>query len=114
MLGNPMHDPEVPKEVRTLLLAADVAANSGHWERSRELTEKARRLATELAERKVVPAENFMQTLDANVDNNRLSDAGFRELVRNTLPIVIFRRITANPPDAYADQPAPKAKEPRQ
>jgi hypothetical protein len=39
-----------------------------------------------------VPAENFMATLNANVDNEKLSDADFREFVRNTLPIVIFPR----------------------
>ncbi len=39
-----------------------------------------------------VPAENFLQTLAANVDNDKLSAAGFREFVRNTLPIVIFPR----------------------
>lgn len=36
-----------------------------------------------------LPAESFCQTLTANVDNEGLSDADFRELVRNTLPIVI-------------------------
>lgn len=61
----------------------------------------------EEAERKV-PAESFMQTLSANVDNERLSDAGFRELVRNTLPIVIFRRVAARPSNTYVNRPAPK------
>jgi len=63
------------------------------------------------AERKV-PAESFTQTLNANVDNERLSDAGFRELVRNTLPIVIFRRVAARPSNTYVNRPAPKAAAP--
>lgn len=58
----------------------------------------------ELAERKV-PAENFMQTLDANVDNERLSEVEFREMVRNTLPIVVFARVAAAKP---LDQPKSK------
>jgi len=39
-----------------------------------------------------IPAENFMGTLEANVDNTKLSDKMFRELVRNTLPIVEYPR----------------------
>jgi hypothetical protein len=39
---------------------------------------------------RTLPAEHFALTLDHNVDNAKLSDAAFRELVRNTLPIVIF------------------------
>jgi hypothetical protein len=35
-----------------------------------------------------VPATHFVQTLAANVDNEKLDDAAFREFVRNTLPIV--------------------------
>lgn len=35
-----------------------------------------------------VPAENFVQTLSVNVDNEKLTDEQFREFVRNTLPIV--------------------------
>jgi len=35
-----------------------------------------------------VPAANFVGTLAVNVDNEKLSDAAFREFVRNTLPIV--------------------------
>lgn len=42
-----------------------------------------------------VPATNFCQTLAVNVDNDKLSDAEFRKLVRNTLPIVAF------PPPPY-------------
>lgn len=41
---------------------------------------------------RVVDAENFCATLAANVDNEKLSDADFREFARNTLPIVRFPR----------------------
>lgn len=37
-----------------------------------------------------VPAESFMTTIAANVDNNKLSDEDFREFIRNTLPIVEY------------------------
>lgn len=37
---------------------------------------------------RMIPAENFMATLAANIDNSELSDAAFRQLVRNTMPIV--------------------------
>jgi hypothetical protein len=37
-----------------------------------------------------IPATNFMATIAANVDNNKLSDTEFREFIRNTLPIVEF------------------------
>jgi len=40
--------------------------------------------------KRTVPADNFMGTIAANVDNEKLSDADFRELIRNTLPIVIY------------------------
>lgn len=39
-----------------------------------------------------VPAKNFVETLAANVDNAKLSDAEFRQFVRNTLPVVDFPR----------------------
>ncbi len=35
-----------------------------------------------------VPAVNFIGTLMANVDNDKLSDEDFRQFVRNTLTIV--------------------------
>jgi len=35
-----------------------------------------------------VPAKSFVATLMANVDNQSLSDAEFRQMFRNTLPIV--------------------------
>jgi hypothetical protein len=37
-----------------------------------------------------IPAEHFCTTLAVNVDNDKLSDADFRQFVRNTLPIVNF------------------------
>ena len=39
-----------------------------------------------------IPAENFMGTIAVNVDNEKLSDKMFREMIRNTLPIVEFPR----------------------
>ena len=39
-----------------------------------------------------VPAEHFMATIAANVDNVRLTDAEFRDFIRNTLPIVEYPR----------------------
>ncbi len=39
-----------------------------------------------------VPAEHFMGTIAVNVDNKKLSDADFREFIRNTLPIVQYKR----------------------
>ena len=40
-----------------------------------------------------VPAENFMATIAANVDNKRITDEQFREFIRDTLPIVEYERI---------------------
>lgn len=37
-----------------------------------------------------VPPDNFCGTLAANVDNAGLSDAEFRQFVRNSLPVVDF------------------------
>ena len=42
-------------------------------------------------ERKV-PADSFVGTVAANVDNLKLSDEDFRDFIRNTLPIVIYIR----------------------
>jgi hypothetical protein len=39
-----------------------------------------------------VPAENFVQTLNANIDNDKVSDTELRDFIRDTLPIVIFER----------------------
>lgn len=36
------------------------------------------------------PAEIFLQTLAANLDNEKLTDADFRQFVRNSLPGVVF------------------------
>ena len=36
------------------------------------------------------PAEIFLRTLAANLDNNKLTDAEFRQFVRNSLPGVVF------------------------
>lgn len=42
-----------------------------------------------------------MATFAANVDNKKLSDADFREFIRNTLPIVSYpRRVTEVKPKA--------------
>ena len=35
-----------------------------------------------------IPADHFAQIIAANVDNTNLTDAEFREMIRNTLPIV--------------------------
>lgn len=40
----------------------------------------------------MVPADHFMGTIAVNVDNEKLSDADFREFIRNTLPIVEYSR----------------------
>lgn len=38
-----------------------------------------------------IAAENFLQTLEANINNPKLSDKDFRIFVRNSLPIVEFK-----------------------
>lgn len=42
---------------------------------------------------RTVPAESFCQTLQANVDNERMDAETFREFVRNTLPIVQYEEL---------------------
>jgi len=42
--------------------------------------------------KRTVPAANFLGTVEANVDNEKLSDAEFRQFIRNSLPIVIYDR----------------------
>ena len=37
-----------------------------------------------------MPAERFMETLEVNVDDPKLSDEMFRELVRRNLPIIDY------------------------
>lgn len=76
---------------------------------ARELIEMAHSLTAELAKSKV-SAENFMVTLDANVENERLSDAGFRDFVRNSIPVVIFPRVAPLAADMYVDRAAPRTK----
>ncbi len=39
----------------------------------------------------LIPADNFVAILAVNVENQELSDLDFRELVRNTLPIVSYK-----------------------
>lgn len=39
---------------------------------------------------RTVPAANFVGTVVANVDNEKMSDEDFRQFVRNTLPIVQY------------------------
>jgi hypothetical protein len=39
-----------------------------------------------------VSSKNFCQFLHVNVDNQKLTDAEFRKMVRNTLPIVEYPR----------------------
>lgn len=39
-----------------------------------------------------VPAEHFCRFLQVNVDNQALSHWQFREMVKRTLPIVIFEK----------------------
>jgi len=39
---------------------------------------------------RTIPASNFVATLAANVENAKLTDAEFRQLVRNTLSIVQY------------------------
>lgn len=43
--------------------------------------------ATMNEEEKISPY-NFMETIRANVDNDKLSDANFRQFIRDSLPIV--------------------------
>lgn len=41
--------------------------------------------------KRTVDPKNFLETVSVNVDNKDLSDADFREFIRNTLPIVSYR-----------------------
>jgi len=51
------------------------------------------------------PAEIFLRTLAANLDNEKLSDADFRQFVRNSLPGVVFPEdrqvVVTNQGEAY-------------
>jgi hypothetical protein len=42
--------------------------------------------------KRTIPADHFMGTIAANVDNDKLSDAEFRQFIRNTLTIVEYPR----------------------
>ena len=59
--------------------------------------DEAERVEREEAERtftgqgRKLGAANFCATLGANVANDRLTDAEFRQFVRNTLPIVRYQ-----------------------
>lgn len=46
-----------------------------------------------------VPALNFMGSILANVDNEKLSDTEFREFIRNTLPVVEKPKLDENMAD---------------
>ena len=48
-----------------------------------------------------VSAKNFMQTIAANIDNERLSDEDLRDFIRNTLPII---KGVEYPPKKEADK----------
>lgn len=41
---------------------------------------------------RTIEASHFLGTIEANLDNDKLSDKDFRELIRNTLPIVKYNR----------------------
>lgn len=50
-----------------------------------------------------IPATAFCSVLQTNVDNVALTDEAFRQLVRNTLPIVEFKR----PEKPVVEEPMP-------
>ena len=54
-----------------------------------------------------VPADNFCATLHVNVDNAKLTDAQFREFVRNTLPIVDYAKPVSLAPVESNKPPVP-------
>jgi len=41
---------------------------------------------------RTVPSWNFLETVEANVGNKKLSDKEFREFVENSLPIVQYKQ----------------------
>ena len=51
------------------------------------------------------PAEIFLRTLASNLDNQKLSDADFRQFVRNSLPGAVFPKdrqvVLTNRGEAY-------------
>jgi len=54
-----------------------------------EAFEEVRKLG-KLGKQNTVPASNFVGTVAANVDNEKMSDAEFRQFIRNTLPVVEY------------------------
>lgn len=49
-------------------------------------------LCTGYKPRTRIPANNFLSTLHVNVNNTKLTDAQFREFVRNSLSIVEYKK----------------------
>lgn len=47
-------------------------------------------MSTNEVRERVIESGHFVRQLAANVENDKLSDSEFRELVRNTLPIVLY------------------------
>jgi hypothetical protein len=39
-----------------------------------------------------ISADNFLATVAANINNKKLSDKGFRQFIRNTLPSVEYKK----------------------
>lgn len=68
-------------------------ANEERVERLGGLLEQAQAVLKELdLSRRPSAADHFVQTLQANVGNDKLSDADFRAFVRNSLPDVLKRQ----------------------
>lgn len=61
-------------------------------ERTRAWVYISRLFETEAEARRAVfpavPASNLIATIQVNVDNERMTDADFRQFVRNSLPLV--------------------------
>ena len=70
----------------TAFLATQLDGNSG----PEEIVFRSNTEVHRYDPKRVVPADSFVGTLSANVDNQKLTDAEFREMVRNTLPIVMY------------------------
>lgn len=49
--------------------------------------------------KRTVPASNFMATVAANVDNLKMTDAAFRQFIRNSLPVVEYEGCDDDPRD---------------
>jgi hypothetical protein len=59
-----------------------------------------------MMKRRKISAKNFMQTIAANIDNDKLTDADLREFIRNTLPIV--KGVDYTPPEKESKLAVPK------